>query len=62
MDTTLRELSRMHPDLFAECLQRMRETLGKDGGARTKAMQLIIERFSRRARRRRGMVSLRQRA
>ncbi len=49
----LRELSRMPPDLFAECLQRMRETLGKDGGARTKAMQPIILRFSRRARRRR---------
>ncbi len=55
----LRELSRMQPDLFAECLQRMRETLGKDGGARTKAMQPIIERFSRRARRRREMLKAR---
>ncbi len=52
----LRELSRMQPDLFAECLQRMRETLGKDGGgARTKAMQPIKERYSRRVRRRQAM-------
>ncbi len=42
----LRELSRMPPDLFAECLQRMRETLDKDGGARTKAMEPIIQRYS----------------
>ena len=45
----LRDLSRMPPDLFTECLQRMRETLGKDGGARTKAMQPIIARYSKRA-------------
>ncbi len=49
----LRELSRMPPDLFAECLQRLRETLGKSGGARTKAMQPILRRYRGRARRRR---------
>ncbi len=43
----------MPPDLFAECLQRMRETLGKNGSARTKAMQPIMRRYSGRARRRR---------